>query len=126
MERQRVFDRLVSRYPDSSTLQGLRDITVIERSPHGRPVRLRITGRSGKTRELSAENFRIAVGANKVRSTDCDIRLTNKHVIFENGHGHGHGLGLCQWGAHGQALNGKSAAEILRHYYPGSKLTRVY
>jgi stage II sporulation protein D len=47
-------------------------------------------------------------------------------VIIENGKGFGHGLGLCQWGAQGQALEGTKAAEILRFYYPGSKLTRVY
>ena len=126
IERRRVFDRLVSRYPKMSSLRGLRNIEVIERSPHGRSTRIRIIGDSGETHEISAENFRFAAGANEVRSTDCDIRMTERDVIFENGRGYGHGLGLCQWGAQGQALTGKSAAEILRYYYPGAKLTRVY
>jgi len=52
--------------------------------------------------------------------------VTEQHVIFEDGHGFGHGLGLCQWGMQGQALEGKRAGEILRYYYPGSKLTRAY
>ncbi len=54
------------------------------------------------------------------------FQVTESDVVFKNGRGYGHGLGLCQWGAQGQALDGKSAAEILRYYYPGAKLTRVY
>jgi len=73
-----------------------------------------------------AERFRLAVGPTVVRSTDCRIRVSGDEVIFENGKGYGHGLGLCQWGMQGLAQSGKHAAEILRFYYPGSKLTRVY
>lgn len=39
-----------------------------------------------------------------------------------NGTGYGHGVGLSQWGALGQAREGRSTAEILSHYYPGTKL----
>ncbi len=126
IERRRVFDRLESRDSKMSSLKGLRNIEVIKRSPHGRSTRIRITGDSGETHEMSSENFRLALGASTVRSTDCDFRMTENHVVFENGRGYGHGLGLCQWGAQGQALLGKTAAEILRYYYPGTKLTRVY
>jgi stage II sporulation protein D len=62
----------------------------------------------------------------EVRSTDCDIRLTDTEVIFENGRGWGHGLGLCQWGMEGLARQGRTAADILRVYFPGAKITRVY
>ena len=40
-----------------------------------------------------------------------------------SGRGHGHGVGLCQWGARGQALAGKTCSQILQHYYVGSKIT---
>ena len=39
-----------------------------------------------------------------------------------NGRGHGHGVGLCQWGARGQALEGRTCEQILRYYYPGSTM----
>ncbi|MEY3089442.1 MAG: hypothetical protein RLZZ208_710, partial [Actinomycetota bacterium] len=39
------------------------------------------------------------------------------------GSGYGHGVGMSQIGARGQALEGKSAAEILGYYYPGSSVT---
>jgi stage II sporulation protein D len=38
------------------------------------------------------------------------------------GRGFGHGVGLCQWGAQGRALAGHTFAQILQHYYPGTKI----
>ena len=54
-------------------------------------------------------------------STTFEIRRESSQLLFE-GRGHGHGVGLCQWGARGMALAGKSAAEILKHYYPGCQI----
>lgn len=39
------------------------------------------------------------------------------------GSGYGHGVGMSQIGARGQALEGKSAIEILNYYYPGTSVT---
>ncbi|MBM3656190.1 MAG: SpoIID/LytB domain-containing protein [Actinobacteria bacterium] len=39
------------------------------------------------------------------------------------GSGYGHGVGMSQIGARGQALEGKSAVEILNYYYPGTAVT---
>ena len=41
------------------------------------------------------------------------------------GRGWGHGVGLSQYGARGRSLAGWSAARILAHYYPGTKLATV-
>lgn len=35
------------------------------------------------------------------------------------GKGWGHGVGLCQVGAYGMAMHGRSAEEIVKHYYTG-------
>ncbi|MCK4700015.1 MAG: hypothetical protein KAT38_06760, partial [Bacteroidales bacterium] len=45
--------------------------------------------------------------------------------IFK-GAGWGHGAGLCQIGALGMALNGYKTDIIVYHYYPGSKLKKLY
>lgn len=37
-----------------------------------------------------------------------------------DGRAYGHGRGLSQWGAQGAALQGRTAAEILAFYYPGT------
>ena len=39
------------------------------------------------------------------------------------GSGYGHGVGMSQIGARGLALEGKSAAEIIRYFYPGTDVT---
>jgi SpoIID/LytB domain protein len=39
------------------------------------------------------------------------------------GSGYGHGVGMSQIGARGQALEGKTAVEILNYYYPGTAVT---
>ena len=39
------------------------------------------------------------------------------------GTGYGHGVGMSQIGARGQALQGKTATEILKYYYTGAEVT---
>jgi SpoIID/LytB domain protein len=41
------------------------------------------------------------------------------------GTGYGHGVGLSQWGALGQAREGRDAQQILSHYYPGTQMQQV-
>jgi SpoIID/LytB domain protein len=40
-----------------------------------------------------------------------------------SGSGYGHGVGMSQIGARGQAIEGKSAVEILNYYYPGTAVS---
>jgi len=126
LSTREVLNRLVARYPDLATLRRIEGIDVIKRTPGGRPLRLSLTGVGGETFEMSAEHFRLAIGAREVRSTNCTISVEGGRVIIKDGRGFGHGLGLCQWGMQGQALAGKKAADILRYYYPGSNLVRAY
>jgi stage II sporulation protein D len=121
-----LIGRLVERYPEMAALGRVVSITPVDRTATGRPLSLRLTGSTGKSEDLIAERFRLAVGASVVKSTDCRIRVVGDEVIFDQGKGYGHGLGLCQWGMEGLARSGKQAAEILRYYYPGSQLTRAY
>src|SRR5829696_426029 len=37
-----------------------------------------------------------------------------------SGHGWGHGIGMSAWGEQGAALQGKTYAQILDFYYPGT------
>jgi stage II sporulation protein D len=46
-------------------------------------------------------------------------------VIF-TGRGWGHGVGLCQVGAYGMARAGADYTEILKKYYKGIKITKLY
>jgi SpoIID/LytB domain protein len=49
-------------------------------------------------------------------------RPASGSYVFE-GRGYGHGRGMSQWGAQGAALAGRSYAQIMAFYYPGSALT---
>ena len=46
-------------------------------------------------------------------------------TIAVHGRGYGHGHGMSQYGAQGAAKQGKSTAQILGFYYPGTRLGRA-
>ena len=52
--------------------------------------------------------------------------LSDEEKITLSGGGWGHGVGLCQIGALGMSLNGKSSKEILKHYFSSIKIERFY
>ena len=58
-----------------------------------------------------------------LRITGWMYRLPARFVFA--GRGYGHGVGMSQWGAQGMALGGKSAEEILTHYYQGIAVTNI-
>ena len=64
--------------------------------------------------------------------TFCSINFSSAAHSVEipasfafTGSGYGHGVGMSQIGARGQALEGKSAVEILNYYYPGTQVQQV-
>ena len=61
--------------------------------------------------------------AHTLRVLGWRYRLPARFVF--TGKGYGHGVGMSQWGAQGMALGGKSAEEILRHYYLGIEITTL-
>jgi stage II sporulation protein D len=42
------------------------------------------------------------------------------------GRGWGHGVGMCQVGAYGMAMQGATYDEILKKYYTGIALSRMW
>ena len=46
--------------------------------------------------------------------------------IIIDGKGAGHGCGMCQWGAIGMARRGYYYDEILKHYYRGTNVKKIY
>jgi len=118
--------RLAARYPAVAGLGGIRGVAAAVHPRTGRLCRVRLTGRSGQTHELLAEDFRLAIGSRVMRSTNCRLTDEGEAIVLSDGRGFGHGMGLCQWGMQGQALQGRLAGQILKYYYPGMHLTRAY
>ena len=55
------------------------------------------------------------------RSTCFTVQYQSGNFSFTT-RGYGHGVGLSQWGTKAMAEQGKSYADILAHYYPGTQL----
>lgn len=100
-------------------------ISIASRNGDGRVEQVEVIDLAGNRFRLSAADVRLALGSHRIRSTAYDLIDEGKTVRFENGKGFGHGMGLCQWGMQGQALSGRTAAQILQFYYPGAKLVRL-
>ena len=88
-------------------------------------------GRVGSVILHRADGARVAMAGTQfrsltgVRSTRFTVELDGDTFVFR-GSGWGHGVGMCQWGAKGMADAGRSAEEILAHYYPGARIVKKY
>ncbi len=98
----------------------VRELRVVERSPSGRALRVRVKGADGEA-EIEARVLRRSLGNEVIRSTLFEIRPQDDGVVFV-GSGHGHGVGMSQWGAEAMAKRGAGYHEILATFYPGTKL----
>ncbi|MFC1805418.1 SpoIID/LytB domain-containing protein [Planctomycetota bacterium] len=110
---------------DGVALKRLSAVEVLSRTTCGRAREVEVTGDEGVRRRLAASRFRLAVGARALPSTHFEVRDRGDSVEFR-GRGWGHGVGMCQWGAKGMADAGFSANEILKHYYTGATIERIY
>ncbi len=112
---------------DLSRLTTVDRVETAESNRHGRPTRLRIHDRKGRTATISCETFFLAANYEGRGSGSDPSKLlwsgwsggTNVRGRVElDGHGFGHGVGLCQYGAQAMAKEGRSWKEILAWYYP--------
>ena len=103
------------------------DMRVIERGPSGRPVRTEIVGSTGRRTVPRASASHAARSARQpvlVRHrAECRRRVLGMTFY---GRGWGHGVGMCQVGAYGMALEGATFEEILKKYYKGIELRKIY
>jgi SpoIID/LytB domain protein len=53
------------------------------------------------------------------------VKRQEERFVF-HGAGWGHGVGLCQIGAAIMATRGFSAEEILKHYFRGVEIKKIY
>ena len=99
-------------------------VSILSKNRSGRVDKLEIKDESGVSVILTGKDFRQIIGPNDVRSTKFDASIRWGSLVL-NGFGWGHGVGMCQWGAYGQARQGKKAEEILKYYYPGAEITTI-
>ncbi len=130
-DRETVTKQLVKKYPKLVELGEITEIAVIGESCYesfSRLTRIRLTGSTGKTETLRAEDLRLSLDPSglKIKSAACRIVPWGNGWAFVSGRGWGHGVGMCQYGAEGMAESGSDAQAILRYYYPGAEIVNVY
>jgi stage II sporulation protein D len=133
-DRESVWEHWTRRFTSAELGAKLRerDGTRTVADPTGVAVTAR--GASGRARTVS-----IATPKGHVTLTGLEIRFAlglpeslfnvvagtdegGGRVFTFYGRGWGHGVGLCQTGAFGMALAGRTYREILSHYYPGTEV----
>jgi SpoIID/LytB domain protein len=114
----------------------VRQIQVAEVNDADRPNIYRVTDETGKRYPMTAEELRMSVNQpipdampmtpeNRVHSGDTEVSIYGSQVTF-TGRGWGHGIGMCQWCAKGFADLGWDWRKMIRTFYPGSEVQKVY
>ena len=103
------------------------DLRVAKQGSSRRVTDLEVVGIQG-TAHIRGGRIRSALGLKEQlfvidRVYNDDNRVTG--FIF-TGRGWGHGVGMCQFGAYGLAKQGLNAEQILKTYYTGIELTKLY
>ncbi len=103
------------------------DLRVARRGKSRRAVDLEIIGSQG-TAHVRGGRIRSKLGLREQlfvidRKYDDEGRITS--FVFA-GRGWGHGVGMCQVGAYGLAKQGLNYEQILKAYYTGIEVTRLY
>jgi stage II sporulation protein D len=103
----------------------LQEILPLRRGPSGRISRLKIVGSKRSVLVGKELEIRRWLSRSHLYSSAFIVKVEGERFIF-HGAGWGHGVGLCQIGAAVMASQGFSAEEILKHYFHGVKIQKVY
>ncbi len=107
------------------------DLVPTERGKSGRIIKLKIIGTKriftiGKELEIrkALSESHLYSAAFFVEKQNLIDNIPQKFVL--HGAGWGHGVGLCQIGAAVMGEKGYKFDEILEHYFPHARITRIY
>ena len=111
----------------ASGIGRIRDLRVLSRGISRRATDLEIIGTNG-TAHVRGGRIRSALGLREQlfvidRRTDDNGNVIG--FVF-TGRGWGHGVGMCQVGAYGLAKQGFNFEQILKTYYSGIEISRLY
>ncbi len=98
-------------------------LEVVERGISGRAIQLRVAGAGGAV--VIPGELRIRRLLGNLPSSMFVVDPAPGGVLLRGG-GWGHGVGMCQWGAVGRAGAGQGYREILRAYFSGAEVARIY
>ena len=103
----------------------LKEIVPLSRGPSGRIYRLKIVGTKRSIVVGKELEIRRWLSRSHLYSSAFLVTVEAERITL-HGAGWGHGVGLCQIGAAVMATQGFSAEEILKHYFRGVEIKKVY
>jgi len=105
----------------------IQDMRVISRGASERPLSTEITGTNGRA-TVRALRLRSLLGLrDSLFSYDIERNAQGEILgMTFYGRGWGHGVGMCQVGAYGMAMDGATYEQILKKYYKGIELKKLY
>lgn len=96
-------------------------IEIVKRGPSGRATELKIGNET-----VQAAEFRLALDSTKMKSTKIESLRVEGDKVTMKGIGYGHGVGMSQWGAYKMAKDGKKAEDIIKHYFKGVQIVKLW
>lgn len=101
------------------------DVRIAERGPSRRVTAFEVIGEGGRA-TVTGNDFRLAVGADRLKSTLIEEWGVEGGHLTARGTGFGHGVGLSQWDAYKMAREGRSPEEIVRFFFEGIEIRRMW
>lgn len=127
VEKRLIEENLRNRFGrNGSGIGRVVGIEALERGASGRLKYIKVKGTEGKLTFGKELMIRRLLSASHLYSSAFEIAGEDEESFYLRGKGWGHGVGLCQIGAARMAIEGHTAAEILRFYYPHSHLTNYH
>jgi len=106
---------------------GIQDMRVVSRGPSERPLNTEIVGSAGRATVRALRLRTLLSLRDSLFSYDIERNAQGEVLgMTFYGRGWGHGVGMCQVGAYGMALDGATYDQILKKYYTGIDLKKLY
>ncbi len=100
-------------------------IKVTKRTVSKRIKEVSIINTRGYTNVITGKELRNKFGETNIKSLRANIFITNDEILFQ-GVGYGHGVGFAQWDAQGMAKEGKDYKTILKFFFPGVSIDKIW
>ena len=106
----------------------IKNLRVLKRGISGRIIELEITGEGGTVIVEKELPIRRLLGDLYSAAFIMEKEMNNGFIetLIIKGADSGHGVGMCQIGARTMAEKGYNYQQILKHYYSGIEILKLY